>query len=435
MRNGYRFRSWVPTTTGHLSFRNVGQSRKGIKASSVIGEFSDAEHYRMACAQFRANRDGRLPLRLWCKLKAKFFRVGIVYHSYYVMVARTVQARTPYIPPGFVHENEHGRCVLPTRLDSRGALRGTIFAINYGNDRLSHASNKKLYQDACQYFENYNYGPAPALVPGVNRYREILRRLSSKTVIDFVLYRTGEVQLNVRSAEVPDTDEVTEVRQAYLFLKDCAHVHHHHPIWDDQYIPVVEQDEGDQTWRRKVLWDLVKAAGQLRRAGDWRRRNRAFGILSYVQSFQFFLARVRVTGGGYVTSDEISTYSFDSQKQSLDTSEKFDLRRSQFKMTLFASAIAAMIAISSISVLIFANFYKSNGYRISFETVIWICGILALFIVYFLDRYVSERSVVESIRRLIFSTKISTIKVIDKKRNILWIIVFSLLIVFLGLMV
>jgi hypothetical protein len=396
MLKHFRFRSWIPTTTGHLSFRNVGQARPGIVSSSAVGEHpatteEETAHIRLVCAQLRANRDGRWLIRSYYRMRAKYSKSNRIYHSYYVLVARTFASKTPYFPSGSL---ENG---VSVRDDPRGELRGSIHVLSYGTNKAEYRKNRNIFISACEAILESN---DESVKRGFSYYSSKMRRLKIGTIIDFRLFRTGEVWLdvrgnsNVRGSE--DDEALAEARQAFLFLKDCAHIHHHHPIWDDQFIPVSKADSGDFIWRRQVLWDLVRSAGQLRRQKDWRRRNRALGILAYAQAFHQMLARIKWKDGVLCKFDQLATYSFENQKQSIDAAEKFDVRRTQSRISLIIASVAVGISILSMFVV---SFLKQN-YIFSFEFFVWLIfwAITCMLVTY--DLYAAERSLWEALRRV-----------------------------------
>jgi hypothetical protein len=351
----WEYAAWIPTTTGHLSFSNVGLGRErffsGIfgRNSLDIDKGSSVGEETAICAfQYRPNRDIALPLR-WLGTCRQILGLNVCFrlrrwlpthtNSPFLLIASAAEAQTPYVIPASGDQDG----IVKTRLDTRGAVEGRVLFVRMG------VGPKQFLQDWMAMWtltrsirtNEFTVSDCVSLKKSIEDHFKSARNFGE---VNFVLYRTGEIRF--RSQGVNEINE-SAIRQAYYFVKDCAHVHHHHQTADDQHLPVCSvTDDDDKTWRRRVLWSLARVAGQYRREKSLVRRRQALGVLSYADSFQKTLAQIYRKAGEetFTYMPDFATYDFSHQRASIAAANEAEAWFRQGRAGMAAAIIAALFS-------------------------------------------------------------------------------------------
>lgn len=384
----YSHVGWIPTTTGHLSFSNIGRARKSAFSFNPVSHPACGDHGKLCVMQWRTNQDAKLPLRILGGVRQNLFKgkvdpangkTGFLtrwmpthMRNAFLLIGEVGQRPIPYLQARAI---KPGAKVL-TRNDPRTAVFGEIVIFRNARGLLSRLRSFLILRRAKLQIANANTKAGskidPEMLPecGLTDFARLRRliligRLSGAfraARVSFMLLRTGEVRLrNVG----PYGDEHL-MAQAYLFIKDMAHVHHHHKAEDDQHLPLIKlTGSGDSpiddiTWRKRILWALAKTSGQFRREDELFRRRQSAGFIAYAEAFQRLLGTIRRIGNGYVFCPEIATYDFSSQRQSIATKNEDEAWRRQGRSAMIVAAIAAtltcLMMYISISGLIVSRF-------------------------------------------------------------------------------
>jgi hypothetical protein len=336
---GAGFASWVPTTSGHLSFSAVGRHLQRGACFNNLDRVSDGAPLGVAVVQTRTNRDARWPFR------------PLGQHRFHLFLVATPEpALTPYF-------NSKGE--LDHRRDSRGALRGTVHWFAGGKTYRERHADRRVVSELGTRLDRLNYDPGSDGLDWVGVWRREFEERADAT-LEFVLYRTGEIRLSgslehyYGSAEEKVRSRMVAARHAYYFIKDCAHHHHHHRPTDDQLLPLVRlADNGlseDANWRREVLWALTRVIGRFRHTTGNVGGRQALGVIAYAEAFQMTLARVRrrASADTHVADDSLATFSFGQQRASIEVAKEVDNWKRQSGFSLFTLTLASLISLASL---------------------------------------------------------------------------------------
>lgn len=377
--NELEFACWVPTITGHLSFSEIGKPNfrfpytvKCYNRLTPLGSSIDSAENsfpHIALFQRRPNREffgaqrllgtiGEFSWVRWPKSLNKFrffnflnshisrfFKNYLPSHStsFYVLEGYVSPSKTPYDTGNF--DCSHGP--VPVRDDTLGVLHGKIHIVRKG----SLSENWTLAQKFTAFSTTKTSETSKA---NWMAFQEELEK-NSRNSISFLLFRTGELRLKRGNEELPsefESDEnrttapAQQVKQAYYFLKDCAHHHYHHNAHADQLLRVTNVGPEDLAWRRETLWDLSRAIIKMRRERQLFRRKDAVGVIAYAEAFQNILARVRRENDDFSPVPELATYNYTNLKESISSENDSESYRSQGSASLFIAGFAAILTLS-----------------------------------------------------------------------------------------
>lgn len=360
---------WVPTTTGHLSFSNIGRSRKKAFCSNPLSRPDCGDDGSFFVLQWRTNGDAKGFFRILGAIRQAFGAKPIVegdnrrfrdrWFPTHLRTAFVLTGKVGQAPIAFLRNGDSSWEEGRIRHDPRTAVAGEI--VVFQNAR----GTKRRWGSFCLMrrirtgiilsgLNESIVGSSKKPKDGVldhHRLNAIIRlgrkRENFRVVrVEFLLFRTGELRMrNVGS----NRDEKL-LAQAYFFLKDMAHVHHHHKVQDDQHLALMEtRKDGaavhdDKTWRKKVLWALAKTSGQFRREDELFRRRQAAGILAYAEAFQRFLCHHVRNGEDFAPCSEIATYDFAAQRLSIATKNEDESWRRQGRSAMAIAAVAATMS-------------------------------------------------------------------------------------------
>lgn len=370
----YSHAGWVPTTSGHLSFSNIGQSRPSTFSFNPLASPNCQDDATLCALQWRTNRDPVWILRLLGALRQNLFKrhsepdsefgdfldkwFPTNLRNAFLMIGEVGSAPIPYLQEGPIKPDDK----LMMRKDSRTFIRGRVFVFQNQRGPGARLRSSLRMREMCSAIAQQ--GITPELRNAVSspssrsdlesRIKVLMTRgfvtgAFTAASVDFLLYRTGELRM-MGNSTCPDEPLLA---QAYLFLKDVAHHHHHHRGEDDQHLSsykVESEADGeriidDKTWRKRTLWSLAKTSGQFRRVDELSRRRQAAGFIAYADAFQRLLGRSRREGGSYLYCPEIATYDFTPQRQSIATKNEDDSWRRQGLSISLTAAIASTISL------------------------------------------------------------------------------------------
>lgn len=372
----YTHAGWVPTTSGHMSFSNIGRSRPSTYTFNPLSNPTCPDDASICAMQWRTNRDPVWPLRLlgalrqtlfkrrsnpesrWGKFLDKWFPTHL--RNAFLMIGKVGQAPIPYLQEGPIQPKDP----LLVRNDPRTAIHGEIavFQIQRGikarwrSFQLLRKARATIAFDGIASETASESGTVPTCTMSSEERLGALIRLGrisgafGAARVQFLLFRTGE--LRMKMAVETNRDDAL-LAQAYLFFKDIAHHHHHHRAEDDQHLSLLRfrQDQNqnlpidDVTWRKRTLWSLAKTSGQFRREDELSRRRQSAGFIAYAEAFQRLLGRSRRDGGDFRYCPEIATYDFSSQKQSIATKNEHDSWLRQGVGAAVTAGIASTISL------------------------------------------------------------------------------------------
>jgi hypothetical protein len=316
----YSYAGWVPNVHSHLSFSLVGTGR-GPEVSALTRKYKDRLARFTATLQRRETDDFLAPI--WWTRR---YRPQAIQH--FLLIGSTIVVDTPInvidvtveasatdsscnvfkraiktvLPAGTESNVATTRRSVETAPDAQGMLRGRIFVF----PRQKYAEDRSCQETWLANLRRQLRSDAPlddaALDGFTDRIaREAVDASPRHVVLEFALFRTGEVRIWMDDAIAETLDEKQRrdvTRQSYFFIKDMVHHHVHHDAKSDQITPLTEigalgADDGEEHWRRDTVWSLSRALDALARKGTLQDLREALGILAYADAFQQTLMRYR----------------------------------------------------------------------------------------------------------------------------------------------
>lgn len=302
------FAGWVPNITGQLSFSLIGL-RGGIPNCVTANcelppSAAKTPHRVVLVAQKRVTRD--IPL---------LFRLGFpAREKHYLLVGKTSAAIRPVL---------EGRRVKASS-DEIGMLAGRVLVIPYHRNETHRREAAIMVRKARSLMggATQQCSDPEKLKADVDRLIEVVRGVGVRVLeVDFELYRTGELRLNVNPSLYEEMDVVEPLaRQVFYFIKDISHRHYHHRRSSDNLLPLTSFTGGDDgTWRRNTLWALSRTVLEARRRDRLDGYKSAIGVLAYAEAFQGLLGRVeRNSAKGFALISDPAPYDFTSTRASLE---------------------------------------------------------------------------------------------------------------------
>ncbi len=265
-----RYRGWVPTVTGRLSFSHFGdlQRTRSVRRS-------DTKKRYLIAYQNRKTGDALIPTFI-----QRWFGVGG--QAFFVCVAETID-----VPDG-------------TRIDDQGALSGKIFIIHQHErwQRLKRASIRDCFAS----LSNFDQTSDASIEQYFSKsYAALLQQCEAQCSFQssFRLLRNGVADFMVDDkmrtcAEAPRYDGPTQDRlrfglthQAYSYLKDLGHHHKHHSPRNDTITDLHDITNGDdRAWRRKTLYGIYRRIITSMRRDEISQQISSVGLLAYAKAFK-----------------------------------------------------------------------------------------------------------------------------------------------------
>ncbi len=376
------YAGWVPTVSGSLSFRHVGEANHptpSIYANVAVGNTRLIVAYQ------------RRPLSdiLFAPILHFLLRIS---GSFWFVVAASGKGE-----PGSANKLEGKVHIYKTREDWRQRaeeqIRPRILEIN----ELRLADDQKAASERIQ-----------------AAYDETVAALeaTSDIQLEFELDRSGEVSLTRPTYRDADLQYMSEqyasalaqdfpkwiADQSYFFLRDITHRHQHHRANEDTILILQSRDQEGVRWRQNIIYSLYYQIIRAKRANHGYSNIQAKGILGYCMSFKAICKRQL----GSVKLDALSAYNDDALIASIDAKIEEDNARDGTRqihaglrsqtLTNGRVYILALVAIfiAIFSALIQNRIINQTSYPVlrkisdySAEHFVGICGLTLLFILGF----------------------------------------------------
>lgn len=266
----YKFKGWIPTVSGCLSFSIFGENNYPRRAISK--NIANRDKRYIISWQKRFLSDSTLPFkrissRHILKLEGAFWCVCIASCSNNPAVTNDKLTGKLY----FFHGKEMWNPVKDHIVDYQHSL----LSLTDEENPVLNAGFSQLQNDLiadCSYY------------------------------VDFDLFRNGVVELTTpenlnclseNAPKFPDSaDENKHVThlvcsQLYFFLKDIAHHHQHHDPSTDTMIDIYcPNDDDDYGWRCATLRILLRKVLEFKRSSDVGFLSSSRGLLAYANSFR-----------------------------------------------------------------------------------------------------------------------------------------------------
>ncbi len=268
----FRFKGWVPTVTGRLSFSIIGSEEELYSCNIPAGNSRF-----IVSASKRSLSDSVLPdfiIRYFFKNKVDFWFLCIASSGDNPVDADDALKGMVYI------------------FDDAGLWRNVKSFIE---KQTSLFKNAITDQEIEELYSNLESASA--------------KELSCKSLFlcDFVLQRNGVIEIKVPdnlgsiispgAPPLPENDKLEMIHsrcsQIFFFLKDMTHIHQHHSPTMDTLVGLYHVEDDDYTWRCETLRVLQRKVLEYKRAISRDSngvvnniRNSSLGILSYIKSFR-----------------------------------------------------------------------------------------------------------------------------------------------------
>lgn len=445
----FEFACWVPTITGQLSFSELGKATAKFPYNYFVSNrispklakrsFDDIQGQTpdIILLQRRPNPE----FAWWQRL------LGLVLECAEIVglpISDSIKAYFPthstmfYILEGSVTACQKQNSTQSTQAineDKLGLLTGKVHIIrkrNWSmNAKLSHLFAKAVSSDGSP--EKWK------------DFQELLDKFA-KDVVSFNLYRSGELRLKLpheildwvpSEGEVKSEDTPHQVRQAYYFLKDCAHHHYHHDAQADQMLRVTKtlNRSEDARWRRETLWDLSKAVIKMRRERQLFRRRDALGVIAYAESFQTSLAKVKRSDSdneAFEVNTDLVEYDFNHLRQSIASENDSQTFRRQGSSSIFIACFAAFFSLAmmhhSASSIILSQ-GLSDICIIDEDYFGYLSIVIGLIFLMVWDLFYHRKSWIGKIRNFFTNANSSIVK---NRRSIIFVGLFGFLLTTLG---
>lgn len=268
------FAGWVPTPTGRLSFRRIGESSHPTQSIHANWREPGKDTRTIIAFQQRPLSDALLGIDFLRGTSGRYW------------FATSLQGGDPF---GRAEEDK---------------LNGVIWIISGHQRDTFHDDRLRIVRLIREMQERVTPEAGLRAEPSTSNQKSKFEDLVAKHAfarVGFRLLRTGEVYLggaeyrllrsNGSAPTTPWTPAVRReaqifVNQAYSFLRDISHSHQHHPDSDDQMLILFERDAEDKRWREAVIHTLMGHVVRACRGLDAERLARAKGVLAYCEAFR-----------------------------------------------------------------------------------------------------------------------------------------------------
>ena len=332
-----KYRGWIPTVGGRLSFRVIGDTDFPTKC--VYFNVECSQHEYILAVQNRPLSDALFP--------------GITRHIF------RLSTDFPFV---FVSRVRRGD---DASIDT--AMIGFLYAF-----RDIESYNKSAALDVDNVIENFrnyqnqfrkNQNDEETLHRQYKNITQILKEnadFSAKCIVN----RDGVVTIwgfAVRDFEIEKKSRVFAEKwgfdfdfnfcdQFYFFLKDISHKHKHHNATSDTIITLQEfKKKRDNSWSNSIIFSLYYHVIRNKRELSHIDHNRSKGILAYAQSFKSIMKRRNAKIGFHKSipdfNDSALLRSIDASHQMalLEADSKNVERRSKRDFLLGLAALVVVI--------------------------------------------------------------------------------------------
>ncbi len=267
-----RFRSWLPTVTGRLSFSSFGHSLH--PSPTEYTNRAAADERCLVCSQGRIGIDATIPLSL---AQAIWDRDGDLV---YVALCKAV--------------------AIGQRRQE--ALTGHVFIVQrkvawQEAEQIVEALRRLL----ASYVDPERSGQLSTFIENEwdNCIRELKRRCAFEVEVE--ICRSGKTTITVdeESLTNPNRPSLGNTRQlqerfahrlaaqVFYFLRDIGHHHQHHDPTTDTIVDLFRFDGSDDfSWREQVLYNIYRTIIQYKRNPQNKQFHECLGLLAYASTFQ-----------------------------------------------------------------------------------------------------------------------------------------------------
>jgi hypothetical protein len=331
------YAGWVPTVSGRLSFRHIGDSR--FPTPAITANVNCANERLIVSYQRRPLSDA---LFRW----AIHHLYGIRGDFWFALTVRSKDAP-----------------IIADRLEGR------IYVYKSREDWRARADDE--VGEAIREMEGLRFSDDPNQPAQMLAQYESARTSLSKTadiVLDFTLERTGEFYISkpwFRDKELEYGSENYAKHaghdfgkwvadQSYFFMRDISHAHQHHHPASDTILILQERDVKDIGWRKKIIYSLYYAIIRMKRANDTFAPIVSQGLHAYCLSFKN-ICENKFSAATYKTFPEFSD---EALKQSLDSKSQELFARHTMRYTAVSTARAIALTFAAIYIATLAIFIQ-----------------------------------------------------------------------------
>jgi hypothetical protein len=267
-----KYRGWVPTISGRLSFSVFGETSAPTKA--IRANVADDAVRFLTVYQFRDTSDALLLAR--SRLAPYLF--GLDGRLFFVFIAKTTDS--PKSKQYF--------------------LQGKAFIFHknkeWKNNILPAIKNFQIH------LEEFKYPSQSLSVHAEDRYNQIIHLCCSSCVFhaDVKISRTGTTDIKVSfPIDLPESapklpsdqskfEHIAHVlaSQIFFFVKDIGHRHQHHDPSTDQIVHLAAYNEADDhSWREKTLYSIYRRVIETKRQPHLATFSDSLGLIAYAEAF------------------------------------------------------------------------------------------------------------------------------------------------------
>lgn len=270
----HRYRGWVPTVTGRLSFSHFGNNE--LHDTRDANRSDRAKRYLLVF-QRRDTSDIFLPFRrhlgqLLFKLSGDLI---------FVCLAETKDRKD----------------------DRQAFLTGTLFMVTRERWR---ADVREPMRKARNFLRAYRYdGDGQSIETYFAQTLQTAAQICSRNCCfqaSFCLHRNGTVDITLQNPmelapdapPLPDTqgraDHVRHIlaAQLFFFLKDIGHRHKHHDNKTDTIVDLYDLDvDNEISWRLSTLYSMYRRIISNKRGYNVGSQFKSLGLLAYAKAFKY----------------------------------------------------------------------------------------------------------------------------------------------------
>ena len=266
-----KFKGWIPTVSGRLSFSVVGST--GHTSPAIYANVADEQHRYIICYQKRWLLDGPI-----LNLFPLFLKEPIARH------VQNLEGSFWFL------------CIAkaPNDIDSDDPMEGSLFLFTKKLWKGDVENNVKQVQEKLNKYRTEKPGASLGAF-FEESYASLTKKAvtSSKYGLQFKLYRSGVATLTAGELEEGGTAISSEssihslASQLYFFLKDITHRHQHHDPSTDIPIDLLEvKSDKDNHWCSQTLRVLYRQILRFKQFHSERVFNCSLGLLAYAKSFK-----------------------------------------------------------------------------------------------------------------------------------------------------
>lgn len=307
-----KFKSWVPTVTGQLSFTVIGRTDWPTRCVS-LSRLSAKSAQGAIFVQERYTHDFALP---FVGLPASW--LDWIFWNVHILGLEPISGRHSYfcIVDKPSSEADVGLTVLTGKIFPVVCDKHAKRSVDRARTRVLDAKHVDSIETISSEVSKDIYGLFPVEA-------------------SFSLHRNGEFSLVVEKSEsainfenLNDTDIERYAAQCFYFVRDISHNHQHHHGSNDL---IVRLHRDDETWNKNVYYDLFRSVIQFKRLKTDFHITNASGVLAYSESFRLTFLK-----------NESQTYFKDNTILSLETA-KYELSLKQSRKANFIAVFQTLL--------------------------------------------------------------------------------------------